>query len=694
MIHCKNHLYRTVLTCCCFIFLFASNAQQNIYEDIDSLKKIVKNSDDDTLKIRALNFLAHYYDNLDSTWSIDSSLYYLRSSQTLMEESGNETYSSYAFAKESELFSRMNDHENSLKAHLKYLEIAQEYQKVNWEADALAELMKLFDKMKDTARAEGYAQKLVLILDKMTSTSKKIYSFSFLGTHYKNISDEDKALKYHNLSLELSIKSGDKRAEAFAYNNIGLVYKNQEKYEEALINYKRSLILKEEIGYTKGIAGTNINIAKVYFLSGKYSEGIPYATKGIQLAEKVKAKVFLSNGYRVLYQLEKGLFHFNQSLDALEKHLELDKEISDQKKIEHTRELERKYFFEKREKEVQILQLTKENQDLEISKHKKDIAAQKNIILLFTIGSVLFVVLIVFLVVNRNQKAKMNFELKKKNMKIQAQREETEFQKTLVETKNKEILDSINYAKKIQSTILPTKDKIDSILTDYFILFKPKAIVAGDFYWFEKVDNIIFYAAADCTGHGVPGAMVSVVCSNILTKVLMEEGERIPSKILDRTRELVVEYFERGSEEIKDGMDIALVALHLDDSNKVKFLEYSGAHNPLVIIPKGSEIEEVSEIKGMKQPIGKFSGSEPFQNHKVDLNEGDSIYIFTDGYQDQFGGEHKGGKKLKAKNFIKLLYSYHKYDMEDQEDRLNLAFHKWAGDLEQVDDVCVIGVRV
>ena len=283
-------------------------------------------------------------------------------------------------------------------------------------------------------------------------------------------------------------------------------------------------------------------------------------------------------------------------------------------------------------------------------------------------------------------------DLKNKNIEIAHQHQE-------LEETHKEITDSIAYAKRIQSAILPPIKLVKKYLKDSFVLYKPKDVVAGDFYWLESfadsldskgISEGVLFAAADCTGHGVPGAMVSVVCNNALNRSVREFGLTAPGKILDKTREIVIQEFEKSEEEVKDGMDIALVSLSQYKTGEQKtVLQYAGAHNPLWIIRKGTST--IEEIKADKEPIGKFDNPSPFTCHTLELEKGDTIYIFSDGYVDQFGGPR--GKKFKAKPLRELLLSIQDKSMEEQKNLLNEAFENWRGELEQVDDVCVIGVR-
>lgn len=263
--------------------------------------------------------------------------------------------------------------------------------------------------------------------------------------------------------------------------------------------------------------------------------------------------------------------------------------------------------------------------------------------------------------------------------------------------KNEEILDSINYARRIQEAILPPTKLVKEYLSESFILYKPKDIVAGDFYWFDVHGDEIFFAAADCTGHGVPGAMVSVVCANALNRAVNEMNITEPAKILDKVRELVVQTFEKSEDEVKDGMDISFCKLNL----KTRKLVYAGAHNPLYRITSLVETKEkvlsnethmLIEYKGDKQPIGKWAFEKPFLQQEIQLLKGDSIYLSTDGYADQFGGEH--GKKFMYKPFKQLFLSLQNESMEKQKELLAHNLEKWKGSHEQVDDVCVIGVRV
>jgi len=298
----------------------------------------------------------------------------------------------------------------------------------------------------------------------------------------------------------------------------------------------------------------------------------------------------------------------------------------------------------------------------------------------------LVVLIFCFLIIWHFKKINKEFEniIISKNKLLTQSNNKINKQKANLKLKNEEITSSIKYAGNIQRAILPKKRKLDKHFKDHFILYLPKDIVAGDFYWTEKIGDYLLIAIADCTGHGVPGAMVSVVCHNALNRSTREFQLIEPDLILNKTRELVIEAFKQGDEPVSDGMDISLCCINC----KQNILYFSGAYNPLIIIRN----DQMIELKGDRKSIGEANADSPFNRQEIDILESDIFYLFTDGFQDQFGGPNK--KKLKLKGLKEILLSNTNKSMRHQKNRIEDAFNLWKDDLEQIDDVCIMGFTI
>lgn len=269
--------------------------------------------------------------------------------------------------------------------------------------------------------------------------------------------------------------------------------------------------------------------------------------------------------------------------------------------------------------------------------------------------------------------------------------------KIIQEAKNREVVDSINYAKRIQDALIPPIDVFKKIIPNSFVIFKPKDIVSGDFYWISELtttkegvknnEKLVVFSVADCTGHGVPGAFMSLIGLKIFNQSIKKPTVNSPGKVLDYLNKEIHKTINKHSDTeniIHDGMDVALVSINF----KTQVLYFAGAKNPVYII-RGRQLHE---IKGDKQPIGFSENHAPFVDHQYQLEKDDMVYVFSDGFADQFGGPK--GKKLKYKPFKNKLIECSIMDVEEQEKELNKLFYDWKGDLEQLDDVCVIGVKV
>ncbi len=294
---------------------------------------------------------------------------------------------------------------------------------------------------------------------------------------------------------------------------------------------------------------------------------------------------------------------------------------------------------------------------------------------------IIFVWLLVKFNTRRLQKDKEHLEgiVRERTAEITHQKEE-------IEEKNHHITSSIEYASRIQQALLPPEELITEYLPDHFILYKPRDIVSGDFYWLKQIDNYTVYAAADCTGHGDPGAFMSMLGISFLNEIVSKLHVNKPSEILNELRKKIKSSLRQTGKdnESKDGMDIAVCVI----DNKRMILNYAGAYNPLFIIRKG----ELKEIKATRNPIGIYLKEVPFENHELKLEKGDVLYTFSDGFVDQFGGEKQS--KFKSQNFKKILLEIYDKPMEEQKTILDKTIIQWQGDAEQTDDIVIFGVRI
>ena len=271
---------------------------------------------------------------------------------------------------------------------------------------------------------------------------------------------------------------------------------------------------------------------------------------------------------------------------------------------------------------------------------------------------------------------------------IEAQRDELEKHRDQLAEQQKHIMDSITYAKRLQNAILPTHDYIKDLFPDYFIVFHPKDVVSGDIYWFNQLNGKKYFSAIDCTGHGVPGAMVSMVGHNWLEYAVKDLKLERPIDILNALNDGVTSTFKETDEDgaVKDGMDLALCCVDYDSMK----LQFAGAYNPAIIIRNG----ELIQLKGDKCPIGAFSRRAVvgYTHQEMDIQKGDMVYVFSDGYADQFGGDD--GRKFLIANFKKLLIDVHTLPVEQQKDKLEQTFFDWMKYENQLDDILVVGIRI
>lgn len=517
----------------------------------------------------------------------------------------------------------MGRYDEALKYGFISLKAAEESQMIEPMGWANYALGVFYFDMKDYVVAESYYKKAFDIFSKDEKyVLPSARCRSGIGSVMIVTNRLDEALEYVNLSIDGYRKSGNEMGESRGLNDLGIILRNKKQYSEAEKYLKDSLLMREKSNYYQGIITSCLELGTLYLKVNDLKKAEEYLNRALALAYDIKSKPKLFLIHDMLGELYKKTTDLEKALKHKEIYFELKTEVSGEQATNRVKYMQTQYAIEKSEKESEIHRL--------------------------------------------------------KNVQLKKAYEE-------IEEKNKNILDSINYAKRIQQAILPSDSEVKKILSESFVLYMPKDVVSGDFYWVEKKNNKILFAAIDCTGHGVPGAFMSMIGNTLLNEIVNDRGITKPSEILEQLREGIIKALKQTGEsgENQDGMDIAICAL------EGRKLEYAGANNPLWIISNAG----LTEIKADKQPIGIYYGTpKPFTNHVVDLNIGDSVYIFTDGYADQIGGELK--KKFKYKQLQELIEKNCTNDMQLQQKIYHQVINDWKGQLEQVDDILLMGIRI
>jgi serine phosphatase RsbU (regulator of sigma subunit)/uncharacterized protein HemY len=553
-------------------------------------------------------------------------------------------------------------------------------------AQTYRNLSLIYGQIKNYKLAKKYVNEALQIGIKKGDRRRIVDAYSRYGTIYENEKKIDSALYF----LNLAIKEHDPLFEedlVEVYGTLGNIYRDLEDYDKATFYFEKTMKLVLQTRDRRMLSILYFNIGEMQVKQKKYKEALINFNLLVEYASDSGEKELLEKANYGLYQVHSALGNFEKALDAYIKYRQYGDTLREGEMTNRLNELES-------EKEKEYAQAM---HDLELQKSEELLSKekeQKRLITTVSITGALALLLFLLFMYNRYRITRR-------------QKQVIEHQQQELKEKNDEILDSISYAKRIQDAFLPLPEVFHRVFNDGFLFFQPKDVVSGDFYWFYSDWNEAtqqtqtrFIAAADCTGHGVPGALMSMICANALNEVVVNKGISDTGKILDATRNIVKQSLKsKDGTSQKDGMDISFAALHhtQDAENRIQRIElqWSGANNPIWILRKSDSDQaayDFIEIKGDKQPIGYFSKETEFTTHSMELIAGDTIYLFSDGFQDQFGGEK--GKKFKVSQLKEKILEIQHHSMAEQQEILASTFNAWKGNLEQTDDVCFIGVRV
>jgi serine phosphatase RsbU (regulator of sigma subunit)/TPR repeat protein len=649
--------------------------------NLDSLLTKAKSAKADTNKALILTKIAREYLYVDPA----KAFAYGDSAESLSRTLKYQRGICRAFTVKGIYFRNVGDYEKGFKYQFDAIRIADKLGDKKLVASGYTNLGILFKNQGNYKKAIGYLKE-----------SKK--KFEELGDKmgvancYQNMSNAYRRDRQPQLAIESSLQAYKLFDEAkemhgvmTAYSSLGAVYMEDIKdYDKALSYYKKAEVYCEKENDLNGKAVCYQNLGDCYYLKKDFKLAKEYAKKSIEVGHKLGNSEQESANYLNLASIEEALGNTKDALRYFKKYHDLNDSVAKSRYKQSTLELEEKFHSEKSQKEIELLSNLNDLKTKENSAQKSEI--KKNRIIM-TCG-VLFTVIIAFLAFlfykNFKRTKKLNGLLTNKN--------------TQIETQKKEILDSIMYARRIQDSILPKEERLYKVLPKHFTIYKPRDIVSGDFYWVASGDSIseptgsgrqlTYVALCDCTGHGVPGAFMSLISYTLLNQAIKDPRTSSPDMILNYlARELPIALKSEGhSGDLRDGLDIAVAAIDYYSLT----LECSMAHIPVYIC----DGKAMKFIKPDKQSISadNYNPDFKFSRQKIQLNKGERIYFSTDGFADQFGGPK--GKKLKNKELEKLLLETHRLPLDEQKKELELFFEKWKSNLEQVDDVTLMGIEI
>ncbi len=692
-----------------FLFLLSASLYSQDKRAIDSLITITKNAQYDTTKARAFCLLCYEYSTSDSILSKQ----YADKGIELAKKINFQEATAQCLYNLSQLYFEKSDYISSIDCLQKAIAIRKKLGDTKRQGNGTRDLgtcylklgkydlslkyyieaLQLFESIDsknsiyntNCAIAEVYYLdgnyiEAIKQLENALKISKEINDSLYISNAYMNLgllhgenNQFEKGLSYLKESLKICEKLNQKETLEGIFLNLGLLYAKVGDNKNAILYYEKCLKIAREENIEEDIAIVLSNLSQLNIKMGNYDLAIKLGEQSLELSKKIKLKDKIKDATENLAEAHSKLGNFEKAFMYQKINSDMKDSLYNEDRQTTIAEIQTKYDTEKKDNEIKLLNKDKELQDAELQKNQTQRTA-------LIIGFSLAILLVVFIFRGFKQKQKANLLLEEKNTTI-------ETQKKMVEVKNKEILDSINYAQLIQQAVLPSAAELTSHLQDGFVLFSPKDIVSGDFYWVTGIDDFTFFSTVDCTGHGVPGGFMSMLGCSLLNEVINEKKILEPADVLDMMRiKLITSLKQQGnSGENKDGMDMTLCRLNKSRTELV----YAAANNPLWLIRNQNIIEYPAD----KQPVGiSTDHAKQFTQQKISLQKGDYIYIFTDGYADQFGGPK--GKKFKYKALQQLLLKHTQKTMDEQKEVLKSYIENWRGDLEQVDDILIIGIKI
>ncbi len=696
---------------------------------------------DKEFEAQCIDYIGYVYRNQDN---YVKAIKCFKKSLKIKEEIGDKNGVSASYVNIGNIHINQCNYNKAIEYYQKSLKIVEQNGNLQRISICLNNIGIIYLYMENYELAIDYYKKALDISKKLNDMEGISYALNNIGGIYIKQSDFIKALDYYQKALKINKETDNKKGMSRCLNNIGIINKNLGKYEQAVINYKDAFKINEGIKDKIGMSSCLINLGNLYLKMGNYNKAIQSVEKSLVLAKEVGAKNEIKDTYSSLAVIYAEIKDFEKAYHYNQLYSDIKDTIFNKESSKQLHEMEAKYQTEKKQQEIEKQQIILEKKDAEIKMQEAKTSRQKIQRNAFIGGFALMLVLAFIVFISYRQKKKANIllaeqkyeieekneELNQQNEEILTQRDEIEShrdivikQKEHIEEIHKNLTDSINYAERIQQAVLPGNKFLLENFHDHFVLFMPHSVVSGDFYWVTRVNKWLIFTAADCTGHGVPGAFMSMLGISFLNEIVRKSEITQANEVLNELRRDVIGALQqKGIDEgQRDGLDIAFCVLNTETN----MLQFAGANNPLYIIRNGNnngnvktlhpkmsgqvattlqhELTEIKadlsaetrtlfEVKSDKMPISIYAKMGSFTNNEIQLQKGDSLYIFSDGYADQFGGAK--GRKFRYKPFKEMLLANAGKPMLEQRDILAQTFEEWKGDLKQIDDVVVLGIKI
>ncbi len=633
---------------------------------IDSLQVELEKSQGKE-KVIVLNDLYKQYVNNDPIKALEYTTQALELASEINDPSGMaSSYNNIGV-----LNKNQGDLDNALESYLKSVRIQEENKFVDALAYTYNNIGTIYSLKSEFEKALVYFNKALVQFESIDHKLRVIGTLNNIGNVYTELEEYDYALQNYLKSLTIYEELEDNSQAFVPFNNIGNIYFQKGEWESAMAFYESALDLEKFKNDKNGQANATHNIGLVYKNKRQFDEAIDTFNEALSIAQETDNKRLIEIIYESLAETYFSSGDNFMAYSFLQLHIGAKEQVFNELSDRRIAELESAFEVEKKQAEIEALKVQSELQQLQIQNDK---------IIIVSVVIVSFLVVGLSLVIFRELRI-----IKKNKIQLEAQNVALEEQKLIIQEKNDSITESIDYAKSVQGSMLQF-DVPQRFKDDFFVLFKPKDIVSGDFFWFSEIGENHLVAAADCTGHGVAGAFMTVIGHSSLDEIINRSQEISPDKILGKLDDQVRNSINQTNRTTSNhGMDVALCSI----DRKKKKLHFSGANRPLYFFRNG----ELNVIKGTKRTIGDLNSEmSQFELHTVNIEQGDTFYMFSDGFPDQFGGDKN--KKFMIGSFKKLLTEVHTLDMNEQRARLKKRLEDWKSGTEQTDDIVVMGFKV